>query len=148
MRAATRRNLTLLVAGAFLLALLWQVPGRQPSRSESPLTFGTPRPTPTAESHWRLLYTLEGKGDHDFCAEGREVALPGPWRIRATPTDRDVEVRVIDRANGLLFARVWAAGKGHGDLATLPQGNGTYCLQVKAQGEYTLYVEAWEAPQG
>jgi hypothetical protein len=59
-----------------------------------------------------------------------------------------VEVRVIDRANGRLFARVWAAGKGHGDLATLPQGNGTYCLQVKAQGEYTLYVEAWEAPQG
>ena len=148
MRAATRRNLTLLAAAAILLVVLWQVPGRQVSRSSSALLFGTPRPTPTPETHWRLLHTFQGGGSHDFCGEGQEVEVPGPWRLRATPGDRNVEVRVIDRHDGHLFARVWAAGKGHGELATLPQGNGTFCLQVEAEGEYTLYVEAWEAPQG
>jgi len=147
MQASTRRNLGLLALGAVLLFLLWQVPGR---RAHSGLVegFWTPQPTPTVESHWRPLYKLEVTGSRDLCAEGHLITVPGPWRIRTIPTERTVQVRVLDRQDGRLFARVWAGGPDHGELATLPQGNGTYCLQVEAEGDYTLWVEAWEAPQG
>ncbi len=148
MRAATRRNLTLLVLGIAFLLLLWQVPGRKVHTSGPIQGLGTPQPTPTVESQWRLLLKLEGQGRRDFCGEGQTVTVPGPWRIRATPAERTVEVRVLDKRDGHLFARVWAAGTDHGSLATLPQGNGTFCLQVEAEGNYTLWIEAWEAPEG
>lgn len=147
MQAATRRNLGLLVAGAVLLVLLWQVPGRRARTSGSISWLGTPQPTPTVETHWRPVLELEGRGSRDLCQENQVVTVPGPWRIRAEPADRTVEVRVVDPRDGRLFARVWAAGPGHGALASLPQGNGSYCLQIEADGEYTLWVEAWEAPQ-
>ncbi len=146
MQAATRRNLALLALGAVLVLALWLVPGqRQPSTALNP-AFLTPRPTPTTESHWRLLATVEGQGNRDLYAEGWQVTVPGPWRLRAVPADRDVLVRVLDRQTGALFAKVWASGTGHGDLPTLPQGRGTYSLQIEAGAPYTLYVEAWEAP--
>lgn len=148
MQAATRRNLALLALGVAFLALLWQVPGRRVANRLPVAGFGTPRPTPTVESHWRPVYELKGEGSRDLCAEGQEVTVPGPWRLRAEPQDRTVEVRVFDKRSGDLYARVWASGSGHGTLATLPQGNGTYCLQVEADAAYTLWVEAWEAPQG
>lgn len=148
MQAATRRNLAFLGLGAALLFLLWQVPGRRPPTPRAIGTALTPRPTPTVESHWRPVVKIEGQGNRDLCHEGSEIQVPGPWRLRATPTDRTVLVRVIDKQDRRLFARVWAAGPDHGDLATLPQGNGTFCLQIEAQGAYTLWVEAWEAPQG
>ena len=148
MQQATRRNLMLLAVGIAFLLLLWQVPGRRAPASQVAVNLGTPRPTPTVESQWQPLLKLEASGPHDFCAAGQEFTVPGPWRIRATPADRDVEVRVIDKRDGQLFARVWAAGTKHGSLATLPQGNGTFCLQVvQAEGDYTLWVEAWQAPQ-
>ncbi len=147
MQTATRRNLGLLAIGLVLLLLLWKVPGRQVHSAAPIVNLGTPQPTPTVQSHWRPIYKLEGKGPRDLCAEGQEVTVPGPWRIRATPEDRTVEVRVLDRRDGHLFARVWASGPDHGSLATLPQGDGTFCLQVEASGDYTLWVEAWEAPE-
>ena len=148
MQAATRRNLGLLVVGLVLLVLLWQVPGQRAPAARYTFGFGTPRPTPTVESHWRPLYQVVAEGSRDLCAEGQEVTVPGPWRIRAEPAERTVEVRVFDQRNGNLFARVWAAAPDRGALATLPQGNGTFCLQVEADGGYTLWVEAWEAPPG
>jgi len=99
------------------------------------------------ETHWRLIRQVQGQGSGDMCTEGLVISMPGPWRIRATPPERTVRVTVLDKATGRLFARVWASGPDHGDLATLPQANGTYCLQVEAQGDYALWIEAWEAPQ-
>jgi hypothetical protein len=147
MQAATRRNLGFLAVGLVCLLLLWQVPGRRAQTSEPIQGLGTPQPTPTVESHWRPVLELEGSGARDLCQEGQQVTVPGPWRIRAEPADRSVEVRVLDVRDDHLFARVWAGGSGHGSLATLPQGNGTFCLDVQADGDYTLWVEAWEAPQ-
>lgn len=148
MQKATRRNLGFLALGVLLLFALWQIPGRR-AQSSGPITgLGTPQPTPTVESHWQPIYTLEATGARDLCREGQEITVPGPWRIRATPVDRAVEVRAYDKRDGSLFARVWAAGPDHGEVATLPQGNGTYCLQIEAEGGYRLLVEAWEAPQG
>jgi hypothetical protein len=99
------------------------------------------------ESQWRLLATVQGQGNRDLYGEGWQVTVPGPWRIRALPADKDVLVRVLDRQTGALFAKVWASGTDHGDLATLPQGRGTYSLQIEASAPYTLYIEAWEAPK-
>jgi uncharacterized protein YbdZ (MbtH family) len=148
MQAATRRNLGLVALGVIFLLLLWQVPARRAQPSPVVHGFGTPQPTPTVESRWRGLFELEASGSHDLCREGQEITVPGPWRVRATPTDRAVQVYVYDRRDGRLFARVWAAGLDGGALATLPQGNGTFCLRVEAEGEYTLWVEVWEAPEG
>ena len=147
MQRATRQNLALLALGAVFLFLLWQVPGHRVQTAKPIAGLGTPQPTPTVESQWRPLLKLEGRGAIDLCSQGQTVTVSGPWRLRATPADRTVEVRVIDQHNGQLFARVWAAGAGHGGLATLPRGNGTFCLQIRAEGEYTLWVETWEAPQ-
>mgnify|MGYP005844631117 CR=1 FL=1 len=147
MRAASRRNLVALGLGVLFLLLLWQVPGRRAPAAGSATYPGTPRPTPTAETLWRPLHTFEVRGARDFCSEGLTVTVPGPWRVRATPADRTVRVRIIDRRDGSLFAQVWAGGSGHGSLATLPQGNGTFCLQAEAEGDYTLTVEAWQAPE-
>jgi hypothetical protein len=147
MQAATRRNMVLLAAGVVLVLLLWQVPGRSAPASTMDPGYLTPQPTPTVETHWREVAVVEGEGNRDLHAEGWQVTVPGPWRIRAVPEDEEVLVRVIDVATGSLFARVWAGGSGHGDLATLPEGNGTFSLQVEAGGAYTLYVEAWEAPK-
>lgn len=147
MQAATRRNLAFLALGLVFLLLLWQVPGRAAHTPPPNAGVLTPQPTPTVESQWRLIRQVQGQGSHDLCAEGWEVTVPGPWRVRATPADRTVQVRIFDKATGRLFSSVWASGPDHGDLATLPQANGTYCLQIEAQGDYTLYVEAWEAPQ-
>ena len=143
--AATRRNVALAAIGAALLLLLWQIPGR-PERPGAIQGLGTPRPTPTVPSQWRLVQRIAGDGPQDLCAGEQWVTVPGPWRLRAEPADRDVQVRVLDQHTRALFARVWAAGTGHGALATLPQGNGVFCLQIEAGGPYTLYVEAWEAP--
>jgi hypothetical protein len=146
MQAATRRNLALLGLSVAFLLLLWQVPASPGSTSGGIERLGTPQPTPTVETHWRPLIRLEGRGPRDLCLEGERITVPGPWRVRALPADRTVEVRIYDQHDGRLFARVWAAGLDRGGLATLPQGNGTFCLQIDAEGEYTLWVEAWEAP--
>ena len=146
MGAATRRNAVLGAIGAALLLLLWQIPGRQGQGSGPVQGLGTPRPTPTVQSDWRPLQQMAGDGSQDLCAGEQWIRVPGPWRLRREPAYRDVLVRVLDRHDHSLFARVWAAGSGHGALATLPQGNGTFCLQIEADGPYTLYVEVWEAP--
>lgn len=148
MQAATRRNLALIALGVLFLFLLSRVPGRQAPRTGLVVGIGTPRPTATVESHWRLLETVQASGSRNLCDEGRQITVPGPWRIRAVPADRAVEVLVYDKHNGQIFSRVWAGGTEHGELATLPVGNGTFCLQIKAEGDYTLLIEAWEAPQG
>lgn len=137
----------LLAAGVVLVSVLWLLPGQR--RPSAPLSSAllTPRPTPTVESQWRLLATVQGQGNRDLYGEGWQVSVPGPWRIRALPADKDVLVRVLDRQTGALFAKVWASGTDHGDLATLPQGRGTYSLQIEASAPYTLYIEAWEAPK-
>jgi len=147
MQAATRRNAALLAVGVVLVLAVWLVPGQRQPKAPLSSDFLTPRPTPTVESQWRLLTKVEGQGSRDLYAEGWQVTVPGPWRIRAVPADKDVMVRVVDRETGALFARVWASGTDHGDLATLPQGRGTYSLQIDASAPYTLYIEAWEAPQ-
>lgn len=146
MRVASRRNLLALGLGLIFLVLLWQVPGRRAPVSQPVAGLGTPQPTPTVETLWRPVTSIQGSGARDLCAEGQPITVPGPWRIRATPADRTVSVRVIDTRDGSLFARVWASGPDHGALATLPQGNGTFCLQVEGEGDYTLWVEAWQAP--
>lgn len=146
MRAATRRNLVFAALGAAMLALLWQLPGRAPAPSSAGGLSA--RPTATVVSHWEPLMKVEASGPRDLCREGRTVTVPGPWRVRADPAEGSVQVRVIEPQSGRLFARVWAAGEGRGALPTLPQGNGTYCLQVEASGAYTLWVEAWQAPEG
>ncbi len=148
MQKATRRNLFYLALGVLFLFALWQIPGRRAQSSGPVQGLGTPQPTPTVESHWQVLYTLEAEGARDLCQEGQQITVPGPWRIRALPADRTVQVHIYEQRDGRLFARVWASGSGHGEVATLPQGNGTYCLQVEAEGDYTLLVEAWEAPRG
>jgi len=147
MQAATRRNVALLALGVVLVLALWLLPGQRQPAAPLSSAFLTPRPTPTIESQWRLLATVEGQGNRDLYTEGWQVTVPGPWRIRALPADKDVLVRVLDRQTGALFAKVWAAGPNHGDLATLPQGRGTYSLQIEATAPYTLYIEAWEAPR-
>ncbi len=146
MQAVTRRNLALLAAGAVLVLLLWQVPPRPAPSTALGANFLTPQPTPTVESHWREIAVVEGQGNRDLLQEGWKVTVPGPWRLRAAPADREVLVRAIDPLTGEVFAKVWAGGSGHGDLATLPPGQGTYSLQIEADGPYTLYIEAWEAP--
>lgn len=147
MQAATRRNLALLATGAVLVLVLWQVPAHRAPEPTLAAGFLTPHPTPTVETLWRQVAVVEGEGDRDLVREGWEVTVPGPWRVRAVPADREVLVRVIDKRTGSLFARTWAGGSDHGELATLPQGDGTFSLQVEAEGPYTLYVEAWEAPK-
>jgi len=149
MQAATRRNLALAALGIILLFALWQVPGRNArSGAATPaIPLNTPQPTPTPETQWRVLQTIQGDGPHNYCADGQTITVPGPWRVRATPTDRTVQVDIYDQNGSHLYAHVWASGPDHGALATLPQGNGTFCLHVQADGPYTLYVEAWEAPQ-
>ena len=149
MKAATRRNLALTALGLVLLLVLWQIPGRDARSSTvtpaSPLI--TPLPSPTVESQWRLLQRIDGNGSHDYCADGQTITVPGPWRVRATPQDKTVRVDIYDQGGTHLYSRVWASGPDHGDLATIPQGNGAFCLKVQADGPYTLYIEAWEAPQ-
>jgi hypothetical protein len=147
MQAATRRNVALAILGLLVLLLLWQAPGRYGHGSGPVGNVGTPQPTPTVVTQWRVLQSFDLQGNQDLCAAGREIKVSGPWRLRAVPADREVQVKVIDKSDGDLFARVWAGGTDHGALAILPEGNGTYCLQIEAQGAYTLYVEAWEAPQ-
>ncbi len=147
MQAATRRNLMLLAVGAVLVLVLWQVPGRRAPAQTMGAGFLTPQPTPTVVTQWRPIAQVEGQGSQDLYRAGWEVTVPGPWRIRAIPADRDVLVRVLDRDTGEVFAKVWAGGTSHGDLATLPRGRGTYSLQIETGGAYTLYIEAWEAPQ-
>lgn len=147
MQTATRRNLALLAAGAVLVLLLWQVPARRAPESTLGAGFLTPQPTPTVETHWREVAVVEGEGNRDLVQEGWEVTVPGPWRIRAVPEDCEVLVRVFDQRTGAEFAKVWAGGSAHGELATLPPGDGTFSLQVEAGEPYTLYIEAWEAPR-
>lgn len=130
-----------------LVLLLWLAPRRLPAAASLGSDLLTPQPTPTVASHWQPLAAIQGQGNRDLASEGWQVTVPGPWRIRAVPADKDVLVRVVDRQTGDLFARVWAAGTSHGDLATMPQGRGTYSLQIEAAGAYTLYVEAWLAPR-
>ncbi|HOQ98012.1 MAG TPA: hypothetical protein PLJ35_04240 [Anaerolineae bacterium] len=147
MQAATRRNVALLALGVVLVLVLWLIPGLRRPAPVLGEGFLTPQPTPTVESRWKLITTVEGQGGRDLYAAGWQVSVPGPWRVRAVPANQDVLVRVLDRQTGDLFAKVWAGGDDHGDLATLPQGRGTYSLQIEAGGAYTLHIEAWEAPQ-